>query len=269
MLHGRTFLNRSVYISVVSHGHYEVIASINCLSRLKMQEGVHVVVVDNKNDKKLKWWCAVHQIHYIQNQKPRGFGENNNVAFEFCKKLPFFSIQRDWFLVINPDVDISSEMFLKLIESLDDGHPVCSINLYRDEDGLVSDDSIRKFPTFWDFASSLLIGVNKTKVNKSLIKWPCEVDWAAGSFLVFKADHYERLGGFDQAYFMYCEDIDICYRSARHFGFRVRYLPEIRARHIAQHGNRRIFSKHFYWHLVSTFRFLWQRFKEERKRKLI
>lgn len=250
----------SLYVGVVSHGHSSVIGYLNILPQLALLPNVRVLVLDNCSEERLKQ-LANGVADYIQNPQPLGFGANNNKIFSHIQSLPGYDSDKDWFVVLNPDVAITPEMVTRLIDSLDDRYPICAIDLYKDEAGEVSDDSIRRYPSFIDFVSSLLFGVNRTKLDKTTIAEPCDVDWAAGSFLAIKCSHYEQLGGFDEAYFMYCEDIDICFRSATQFGRRVRYLPHIKARHLAQHGNRKIFSKHFYWHVSSTLRFLWRKSK--------
>ena len=55
------------------------------------------------------------------------------------------------------------------------------------------------------------------------------VDWAAGSFLLFKASLFRKLGGFDPGYFMYCEDIDICWRAQKLFNQQLLFNPNIKA----------------------------------------
>ena len=46
--------------------------------------------------------------------------------------------------------------------------------------------------------------------------------------------YYRQLNGFDERYFMYCEDIDICYRSCKIHGKRVMYFPNIKAVHLSK-----------------------------------
>lgn len=253
----------SLYVGVVSHGHSSVIEQLNTMPQLALLPNVRIVVLDNCGEESL---CRLVNgvADYLQNSHPLGFGANNNKIFAHIQSLPGYNPEKDWFIVLNPDVAITPEMFNSLVDSLDELYPICAIDLYKDEMGEVSDESIRRFPRFIDFVSSLLLGVNRTKLDKSTITKPCDVDWAAGSFLAIKCSLYTQLRGFDEAYFMYCEDIDICFRSATQFGRRVRYLPHIKARHLAQHGNRKIFSKHFYWHVTSTLRFLWRKFKVQR-----
>lgn len=111
------------------------------------------------------------------------------------------------------------------------------------------------FPSLKHFIKSFLGLGNSSIVDKSKIIEPCHIDWAAGSFLAIQSCHYLKLGGFDEKYFMYCEDIDICYRSFL-MNIPVKYYPAIHAIHLAKHANRKIFSKHFYWHFSSAIRFL-------------
>jgi hypothetical protein len=140
-------------------------------------------------------------------------------------------------LVFNPDLIADEDAIDKLIKlMLTENTQVAGVNLFKDENYSLPDNSIRNFPSLPQFVKSFLGMGNSTIINKVLVKEAKEVDWAAGSFLEFKASHYARLNGFDECYFIYCEDIDICYRS--------KLL------------NRTIFSKHFYWHVSSVIRFL-------------
>lgn len=255
-----------IYIAVVSHHHARILEVMCCLPGLINARDVRVLVLDNVGESGLRIWCEKFGFEYVLNNGRKGFGENNNILFGVASGYSDFNIDNDWFVVLNPDVGLTSESLGQLCVCLDDRYPLCAINLHKDELGLVSDDSIRHFPSFIDFVSSFLFGINRTKIDKSSITQPCDVDWAAGSFLLFKASHYARLGGFDTSYFMYCEDVDICFRSAIEFGCKVRYLPHIKARHLARHGNRKIFSKHFYCHLTSSLRFLW---RSRKPRKLL
>jgi GT2 family glycosyltransferase len=59
----------------------------------------------------------------------------------------------------------------------------------------------------------------------------CEVDWAQGSFLLIRAELWRSLGGLDERYFMYVEDVDLC-RRVRDSGFRCALLPRMQYVHI-------------------------------------
>jgi GT2 family glycosyltransferase len=163
--------------------------------------------------------------------------------------------EEDYFIVLNPDVLIDLNDVIKLCDSMrQNNEKAATINLYKDDLKTVYDNSIRHFPKFKDFFLSYLGFKNKTIIEKSAVNNKCIVDWAAGSFLAFRADHYARLGGFDESFFMYCEDIDICFRSKAE-GVALVYYPTISAVHKAQHANRSLFSKHFVWHVKSIIKY--------------
>lgn len=79
--------------------------------------------------------------------------------------------------------------------------------------------------------------------NKNLSEKERYVDWASGCSLVIKREVWEQVGGFDEEFFLYCEDEDFCLR-ARKLGYRVLYVPDIIVIHHegrSSEGNRREF----------------------------
>lgn len=243
----------SIFISVVSHGNGELIKKLACLSELAKK--YTVVVKINKKEQELIPYLETNNIRYIDDLYGLGFGHNNNVVYRYCKD--HLSMKNEnYFLVFNPDVIADTGTIDNLIElMLTDNVQVAGVNLFKDDNYSIPDNSIRNFPSLPQFVKSFLGMGNSAIINKALVKEAKEVDWAAGSFLAFKASHYARLKGFDEGYFMYCEDIDICYRS-KLSGVPVMFYPQIKILHLAEHANRAIFSKHFYWHLSSVARFL-------------
>lgn len=243
----------SIFISVVSHGHGELIQKLACLSNLTTK--YTVVVKINKKEQELVPYLEANNISYIDEHYGLGFGHNNNVVYTYCKD--HLSMKNDdYFLVFNPDVISNTDSIDELIKLMSiDNAQVAGVNLFKDDNYSIPDNSIRHFPSLPQFVKSFLGMGNPAIINKKLVKEPIKVDWASGSFLAFKASHYDRLKGFDEGYFMYCEDIDICYRS-KLLGQPLTFYPQIKILHLAQHANRTIFSKHFVWHVTSVIRFL-------------
>lgn len=245
-----------ISISVVSHGHFNIIDTLGCIEKLSKKDWVKICIVDNIGETGFDVWCKERNIIYIKNITRLGFGKNNNIAFNKLRNRPD-SVENQYFLVLNPDVSITIEQFEKLISEVAENKiRFCCINLFKVQRYSEYDYSIRNYPGLWDFVSSFVFSINKTIVNKDYINHPQHVDWASGSFLLFDSRLYESLGGFDERYFMYCEDIDICLRARLEKNCKLLYMPEIKAVHFAAHKNRKILSRHFIWHIRSIFRYL-------------
>lgn len=246
-----------IYISVVSHGHGNIIRELGCLVRLLNAENssIYIVLKSNIDNEDFHDFLNYSNFHWINEGYYNGFGHNNNIVYNYCgNNLGMCS--NDLFIVMNPDVDISTKSLFRL-KNIFMSERICfgTINLFSDVDYSNHDNSIRRFPKLSNFISSFLGFENKTIICKEDIHEPVYVDWAAGSFLFFSSEHYSKLRGFDENYFMYCEDIDICFRS-KSLGIPLKYIPYVHAIHFAQHSNRKLFSRHFYWHLKSAFRFI-------------
>lgn len=184
-------------------------------------------------------------ITVIRNQRPLGFGQNHNQAFACCTDAAF--------AIINPDIrgtPFALKPLLVALETADVGacgpHIVSSVGILQ--------DSARSFPT--------LTGLLARKLGFTQPDYPSSqgiqtVDWLAGMLIVFKSKAYRAVGGFDDAYFMYVEDVDIGWRLSK-AGYRSTWVPDCQFEHDAQHGSRKKIQ-HTLWHVQSMFRFLLKR----------
>ncbi|MCZ7589582.1 MAG: glycosyltransferase family 2 protein [Gaiella sp.] len=85
---------------------------------------------------------------------------------------------------------------------------------------------------------------------------PVQADWLLGAFLLLRREMLDELGGFDEGYRHYVEDIDLCYRAMR-AGWERWYVPAAHVTHDwAQVTDRRFLSRHTLWHARSMARFL-------------
>ena len=247
-----------IFISVVSHGHENLIVDLNCLKALSQDNNFEIIIKNNipLDEDALKALSSKKNIHLLDESYGLGFGENNNYVFNWCCKN--LDLQpTDWFLVLNPDVLVDAASIVELVQKAQQSRiELATINLYKDNEYTVYDNCVRNFPTLVDFISSYVGLGNKTILDKKKILKEQNVDWAAGSFLLFRSSLYHDLAGFDPNYFMYCEDIDICWRAQQLEGKSLVFYPEIKAIHFAEHANRSLFSKHFIWHVKSMLRYL-------------
>ncbi len=179
-------------------------------------------------------------------QLPNGFGANHNAAFEQCKS--------DYFCVLNPDIRIDENPFPKLIAELADPHVGVVAPRILNPAGNV-EDSARHFPKPGFLVRKLfgLAGGPDYTVTPTVIS----PDWVAGMFMLCRARVFAEVQGFDERYFLYYEDVDLC-RRLRKRGYDVRMLPSVSAVHDARRQSRRNL-RHLRWHLSSILRYFLSR----------
>ncbi|MDO6635792.1 glycosyltransferase family 2 protein [Pseudoalteromonas carrageenovora] len=245
----------NVYIAIVSHGHYDYIEKNKELLKIAELNNVQVIIKDNIKDIKLEKYIKDHNLGYITTDEPLGFGENNNFIFNYSKQK-LNAKNEDWFIIFNPDVVITLDEFKKLIVSLttQDG-TFFAPNLFKNDEMIESENSVRYFPKLINLFNPFLMKPINLPYNKNILNEGDIVEWASGAFLCIKYSAFELVNGFNEKYFMYYEDVDLCYRLNK-ANISLRFLKEVNAVHKGEYKNRSIFSKHFLWYLNSLIRFL-------------
>lgn len=233
-----------VSVSIVSHAQGELIRPL--LAQLATWQGARIEVLLTLNlpeDEGFTTTLGDLPIRLIRNLSPRGFGANHNHAFE-CST-------GEYFLVLNPDIRADQLQFGPLLEAV--AKPSCGVAGPRivDRAGVPS-DSPRKFPTLRRMAARLIGGVRGPEYSQ--LTQTTVVDWVGGMFMLFRAEAFRHLGGFDQRFFMYMEDVDLCRRVAA-TGQQVVFVPSVEVLHDARRQNRRS-ARHMSWHVRSLLRYL-------------
>lgn len=231
----------SIAVSIVSHGHGEMVNRL--VAQLAACPEVARVIL-TRNIPEATPLPSGFRCDVIENAAPKGFGANHNAAFRLCR--------HSHFCVLNPDIELIGNPFPSLLEHAGSQGGVILAPLIVAPDGNV-EDSVRRFPTVVSLAKKLL-GGHDGRYRLVRGEPPREVDWTAGMFLLFSSADYERLGGFDERYFLYYEDVDICARAWRS-GLRVKVVPAALAIHDARRDSHRSL-RHMRWHLASMLRFL-------------
>lgn len=246
--------DKRFYISIVSHGHEDLIMTNSKLIEL-LDSDFFVVIKDNLNSFKLEKYCNDVGFHYVASINRCGFGENNNIVFNYCKKIGMTEL--DYFVTLNPDVVIDTVNFNKIkVELQNNMYPIVAPKLFSDREHTAIEQSVRHFPSFASIFRPFLGKPLNKPYEISLLSDNIVCDWASGAFIVFLSSVYDNLRGFDESYFMYFEDVDICYRAKTDFNHDVVYLSSVHATHFGGYKNRNLFSKHFFWYLKSLINFL-------------
>lgn len=235
-----------VTVSIVSHGQGALVALLlNDLSRCA--EVVRVVVTQNIPESDIPCPESLQsRLLLIRNKYPLGFGANQNQAYRMCEST--------FFAVVNPDIRLVGNPFMRLILALKpDCVGVIAPAVYN-PDGIL-EDSARQFPTPLRLLRKFM-GLGDGRITSEGAA-PIEVDWTAGMFLIFKASTFRELGGFDEDFFLYYEDVDICSRLWQG-GRSVIFHPDVMVIHDAQRASRKKL-RYLKWHLNSMMRYFLKR----------
>ena len=233
-----------VTVSIVSHRQNALVnALLGDLAR-HCGETIRIVLTENVPDAgALATGPFAGRLEVIRNPQVRGFGANHNAAFARCR-TPYFC-------VANPDIRFTADPLPALLDSLSDARIGVAGPLVRNPAGAV-EDSARRFPT----AGSLLgrFFAETKAPDYPTDRGPLEVDWVAGMFMLLRSGVFRSVGGFDEAYFMYYEDVDLC-RRLRAAGKLALYNPQVEVVHDARRASHRDFAL-MRRHAASMLRFL-------------
>lgn len=165
------------------------------------------------------------EVRFIQSEKNIGFAKANNAAFKAaCGRILLF---------LNPDTEVvgpAIELLHRQLTSLPDAG-VAGARLLN-SDGSVQTSCIQAFPTI---LNQLLDADLLRKIIPRSSLWgmkslfggsdtPTEVDAVSGACLMIKRSVFEGVGMFSTEYFMYSEDIDLCFKVWK-AGWRIYYIP--------------------------------------------
>jgi N-acetylglucosaminyl-diphospho-decaprenol L-rhamnosyltransferase len=231
---------QTITVSIVSHGHGEMVNTL--VHQLLLLPEVGQIIL-TRNIPEGTPVVQDARVHYIENTNPKGFGANHNAAFALCH-LPFYC-------VLNPDIILQGNPFPQLLDCVaNNSVDLCAPRVVAPNGQL--EDSVRHFPTLRSLVRKVLSG-DDGRYQVQLNQQAFAVDWVAGMFMLFNADGFRAVGGFDEKYFLYYEDVDICARLWR-TGRSVSVCPSVQVIHDAQRASR-INSRHMRWHAASMLRY--------------
>jgi GT2 family glycosyltransferase len=234
-----------ISISIVSHGQGELVSRVlSDLACLMGSAPVEVILTLNVPE---PLSSAVERFPYpvkvVRNVAPRGFGANHNTAYRQAKG--------EWFCVMNPDIRISQDPFPILMKEISGLRGAVIAPAVLTMDGRI-EDSTRHFPTLLSLARKMA-GLGDGRYPFHLGDATFVADWVGGMFMFFRSESFAAAGGFDEAFFLYYEDVDLCMRLGL-AGQRVLACPKAQVFHDARRASRRNLQ-YMRWHAYSMIRY--------------
>ena len=226
-----TSSTKCITVSIVSHGQQALLIPLlkhleaHC-ARLIDKVVLTINVPEPELVTTIPWSFAIEQ---VMNVHPRGFGANHNAAFELCGT--------EWFLVLNPDMRFATDVLTPMIAEADVCSGVLAPRVF--EPGKPQPEPYRRILT----PKEILLR------NRPGYIPPIFPAWIPGMFMLFRAGAYASVHGFDERYFMYGEDFDICARLKIR-GWDVTAVNHHAVIHDARRASHRNL-RHLGWHLRS------------------
>ncbi len=200
-------------------------------------------------------------IKTIQSELNGGFAAGNNLGIK--------EAEGKYIMIINPDIAVVPNALERMVEFMEKNNSIGIIGpKLINPDGSIQ-YSCRRFPNFFTpiyrriFLGRLFFAKNNL-VNYLMIDFDHEsnisVDWLFGACLLIRKSALEEIGFFDERFFMYFEDLDLCRRFWKN-GFKVFYFAEVEMVHYHQRlsaeksGILAIFSKGGRIHLASGIKY--------------
>jgi N-acetylglucosaminyl-diphospho-decaprenol L-rhamnosyltransferase len=200
-----------------------------CVAPLAAADDVNVVVVDNASgDASLDAVLGL-PVLAVQLRRNGGFAHGCNAGWRLGD-APFV-------LFVNPDAVLRPDDLGRLARVLEENPRIGAIapRIVGADGGLHW--SQRRFPRLRSvyaqalFLHRLMPSADELVRDEHAYARPGSPDWVSGACILVRRDLLERLGGFDEGFFMYCEDIDLC-RRLRDAGYDVRFEPAAVAVHV-------------------------------------
>lgn len=215
---------------------------INSLHRALEGLDSEIIVVDNSSDDDTVEFLKKNfpGVKLIENGTNVGFGKANNQGVR--------ASSGKYLLLINPDA-VVGESTVKEMIAFAESHPDAGASSCKvlNADGTLQKTCRRGFPTPW-VAFTKISGLSRLFPHTRLFgrynltyldpEEEHEVDAIGGSFMFIPRKMFDVAGGFDEDYFMYGEDIDLCYKIKR-AGYKVFYTPRTTAIHFKGESTRR------------------------------
>jgi N-acetylglucosaminyl-diphospho-decaprenol L-rhamnosyltransferase len=238
-----------VSISIVSHGQAELVADLLADLQQHCATSIEVIITLNiPEDLPFRPDDFRFPVRVIENPKVQGFGANHNAAFKHAGA--------DYFCVLNPDVRVEDDPFPELITVLEDTSVAIAAPLVVSPEGTI-EDSARRFPTPLSIISKL--SSRAPRLDYEPGSSPSFPDWVAGMFMLIRSATFREARGFDERYFLYYDDADLCWR-VRRAGLQIVHVPSVRVIHAARRASHRDL-RYMKWHLTSMVRFFLKRLR--------
>jgi len=226
---------------------------------------IDIYLIDNSPNDGLSYLKSDKRVRYLKSEHNGGFGSGHNLAINEFGLLEKYG----YHLVMNPDITFDAKVIEGIVAYMD-GNLTTGVLMPRiiNTDGSVQ-FARRLLPKPFDIFIKKFFGDSSYVREYEMVSCepnePVEVVGLCGCFLFFRTEVLKSVGLFDDRYFMYFEDFDLCRRVSE--SYKTIYFPLVEVIHDSNREHRRNL-KLFYYALRATFKYFnkWGYIDKERNR---
>lgn len=212
-------------------------------SFLNLDFNKKLYLINNHPTEKYTQYKDHNDIEFIDSEINLGFGKGHNLILN--------KIESEFHLLLNPDVSFSKETFEKLLKVFKNKNNLAFVTpkvLYPyGKEQVVC----RKKPSFFNLIKRFIH--NNSEYSSHELSQPFQPDFIHGCFMLFKTSYFKDLKGFDERFFLYMEDADICRRIINN-ELRFLYYPKVSIYHHLGKGSSKDL-KLFFIHTLSAIKY--------------
>lgn len=250
---------RDLTVSIVVYNNYDdveqAVASIEKHTNPAISKNVFLIdnscrsASDNDRQAFENKMSAYADVEYINVGENIGFGKGHNYAMN--------SYSSRFHAIVNPDITFSEDVFSGLIDFMNNTGAGMCIPRIVDSDGNLQKAYRREITVFDIMNRTFFRNMFKKRDRMHTMQdmdysKPFEVPFAQGSFLLIKTDLFQKIDGFDDRFFMYLEDADLCKRVSS--TDKIIYCPYVTVCHKWEKGSHKS-GKLAKVHLQSMFKY--------------
>ena len=193
---------------------------------------VEIIVVNNcPGDAEFKYLLNNYtSFRYIENSRNGGYGNGCNLGASIANG--------EFYLILNPDTIVSEQSLIKLVDFLNANPAIMAVSCRQVNERGKESVAWGAFPNhlnLTDMIRKLFSTIPKSQIKhkenySSDLFFP---DWISGSAILIRKDDYKKINGFDEDFWMYFEDVDLC-RRIRNSGGEIAFCTNIIIEH--NHG---------------------------------
>lgn len=216
----------------------EISDSINSLKGAIKKNTYEIIIVNNNSPKPLPVFSEKHNITILDNKKNNGYGKAVNQGVKFAKG--------ELILIVNPDTIFQKDSVDLMMQKINSDKKIGVLGPQLIDSGGKILHSISSMPNLPDIVFALSL-INKIWPNNFYSKkyWAIgrdrnmeqESETVGGAVMLIRKSLFKKIKGFDERFFLYFEEADLCKRVTK-AGYKILYYPKAKVVHLVGKSTR-------------------------------